>query len=195
MKLFSATLALLVLSTSAYATGKNEQPVFNSKGGNATAVGIGIGKGGNATNRTNVDVSNRNRNVNTITSRNTNRQRQTQSQGQSQRAYANNQGVSQSVYTPRDRLQAPGISAAFSSSTCSPYGLGVTFPGAGGLLQFPDNNGTCPDVQVAEMLLRMGCHNAAAAILADVPRNQAIRDNPCYGPSAVRTRNVVRAKY
>lgn len=89
----------------------------------------------------------------------------------------------------RQARQVGAVAAGFSSANCAPYGIGAGFPGGSALFQAPDNHGACPDAQIAAMLAQFGCVNAAIAVLADVPRGQAIRDNPCGGY------RVVRAKY
>lgn len=143
-------------------------------GGNGGLGGAGgIGQGGNATGGAATASQ---------------RQRQRQNQANRQDTTVN-QSVQAGTYN-KDRLQAPGLAVGFSSGTCVPYGFGATGPGAGLVFQHPDNYGTCPTLQVADALVKMGCRNAALAVLADVPRNQAIRDNPCEGQVT-----VLRRKY
>jgi len=156
----------------------------------------------NSVRNTNANVNanrNANRNTNTVRSSNRNTNTSSSTSTSSSRSSANNNGNRQSMTynESRDRLQAPGIAASFSSvsgNPCegAPFGLGGSGPGFGGLLQFPRESDRCWQERQTILLHQMGYTNAAIAVLAGNPVGVAIQNNP-YNTRTVRQR-VIRAK-
>lgn len=118
-------------------------------------------------------------------------------------ASANNAGNTQVVNTPRDRLQAPGLAASFSSvsgNPCegAPFGAGITAPGLGALFQIPRASKRCDDRMDAMLLHSWGYSGAAVAVLAGNGVGVAVSNNPLpvYRPMmrASVKRSVRRAK-
>lgn len=151
-------------------------------GGNSSAIGQG-GAGGSAQQ----SQSQRNR------------QSQTSRQANSQSTVVNANSYS------RDRLQAPGIAASFSSvagNPCerAPLGAGLSLPGLGGLFQIPLESDRCwgeRGVNQGLLLRQQGLpisDNAIIAIYAGVPARQAILDNPYVGRAYVARPYRAKAK-
>lgn len=143
---------------------------------------------------------NRNSNRNTVTGMNSNRNvsRSTSSSTSSASSRSYNAGNHQSTTynEARDRLQAPGLAASFSSvsgNPCegAPFGIGGTGPGFGGLLQIPRESGNCWNERKAILLNSMGYSNAALAVLAGNDVKTAIDNNPV---PVYRTRRAIRVK-
>jgi hypothetical protein len=88
-------------------------------------------------------------------------------------------------FESRERLQAPGIAASFSSvsgSPCErvPLGAGGSFPGFGALFQIPLESERCWQERQALMLHNMGYRQAAVVTLVSGNPAEALRANPTH---------------
>ena len=114
----------------------------------------------------------------------------------SARSYNAGNHQSTSYYESRDRLQAPGVYGNFSSGATAPcegtpFGIGGSMPGYGGLLQIPRSVDRCWGERGAEILFAQGCRNAGLAVLAGNSVAVALQNNGCEGTPR---RRVIRAK-
>lgn len=133
---------------------------------------------------------------NTVTNRARSESRARANSSSSSRSYSGGNSLQANTYEARDRLQAPGIAASFSSvqgSPCEgvPFGLGGSGPGIGALLQLPRESGNCWRERQAILLHQLGMTNAAIAVLAGNDVATAVGNNPV----AVRRSRAIRAKY
>lgn len=156
----------------------------------------------NSVRNTNLNANvNANRNANRNSVRSTNANTNTAHGGSassrsSARSYNAGNNQSMSYNEARDRRQAPGISAQFSSvagNPCegAPFGLGGSGPGFGALFQIPRESGNCWSERQAILLHGWGYTNAAIAVLSGNPVGVAVQNNPIV--YRVRAR-AVRAK-
>jgi hypothetical protein len=167
-----------------------------------------------STNRNDItnNVDTRNTNTNNITSQNTVRGGDvTNTVRGENHAYggvgeggqaSNSTVVNANSYQAKQRLQAPGIAASFSSvagNPCerAPFGIGGSMPGFGGLLQIPLESGECWQERKLNqgLILRQSgicvSDNAMVAVWAGNAVAVAIQNNPCQVQAR---RRVLRVK-